>query len=231
MQKFKALKKNQKNILLCAATTNEIQGVIHYLRKKYSVEKIRQNFFKAASNKHTVYILITGVGMVNTAFYLGKISNYTFDFAINAGIAGSFDKSIKIGQLVVVKEDVFSELGAEDGTLFLKLSEVGLGNEKVVPKKLFIPRFFQSFQQVAGITVNTVHGNLQSIRKVKQLFHPQVETMEGAAFYYACHLNRWKCLQLRAISNYVEKRNKNKWNIPLALEHLNHTLIQYFQQL
>lgn len=225
------MKKSQKNILLCAATTKEIQGVIHYLRKKYSVEKNHQNFFKATSNKHTIYILITGVGMVNTAFYLGKISNYTFDFAINVGIAGSFDKSIKIGTLVVVKEDVFSELGAEDGKLFLKLSEIGLGNEKVVPKKLFIPRFFQSFPQVVGITVNTVHGNLQSIRKVMQLFHPQIETMEGAAFYYACNMNHWKCLQIRAISNYVEKRNKNKWNIPFAIEHLNYTLIQYLEQL
>ncbi len=229
MQKFNAVKKNKKNILLCAATTNEIQGVIHYLKKKYPVEKIYQNFFKAASNKYTVYILIAGVGMVNTAFYLGKISNYTFDFAINAGIAGSFDNSIKLGQLVVVKEEIFSELGAEDGKLFLKLSELDLGNEKVVPKKLFIPRFFQSFQQVSGITVNTVHGNLQSIQKVRKLFHPQIETMEGAAFYFACNMNHWKCLQIRSISNYIEKRNKNKWNIPLAINQLNNTLIQYLQ--
>jgi futalosine hydrolase len=33
------------------------------------------------------------------------------------------------------------------------------------------------------------------------------------------------CIQLRAVSNYVEKRNKDAWNIPLAIENLNKQLI------
>ncbi|GIV26342.1 MAG: hypothetical protein KatS3mg027_0156 [Bacteroidia bacterium] len=112
--------KNKKNILLCSATTKEIQDLIYFFRKKYHTKKIQKNFFQVNYNKHNIYILITGVGMVNTAFYLGTISNYPIDFAINAGIAGSFEKSLKIGEVVVVKEDVFSELGAEDGTSFFK---------------------------------------------------------------------------------------------------------------
>jgi futalosine hydrolase len=30
-----------------------------------------------------------------------------------------------------------------------------------------------------------------------------------------------KCLQIRSISNYVELRNKENWNIPLAINNLN----------
>ncbi|HEY9083244.1 MAG TPA: hypothetical protein VIN73_07910, partial [Vicingaceae bacterium] len=73
---------------------------------------------------------------------------------------------------------------------------------------------------VKGITVNTTHGDETSIAKVKNLFHPQVESMEGAAFLYACLLEGISCLQIRAISNKVERRNKDNWDIKLAVKNL-----------
>jgi futalosine hydrolase len=42
-------------------------------------------------------VLITGAGMVPTAFALGRqFSNHKYDLAINLGIAGSFDRSIAL---------------------------------------------------------------------------------------------------------------------------------------
>ncbi len=43
-----------------------------------------------------------------------------------------------------------------------------------------------SLPAVSGITVNTVHGRDQSIAAVTARLAPQVESMEGAAFMYAC---------------------------------------------
>ncbi len=60
-------------------------------------------------------VLITGVGMVNTAYYLGKYSNNLFDCVINIGICGALNKNLNIGEVVNVTEDTLSELGAEDG--------------------------------------------------------------------------------------------------------------------
>jgi hypothetical protein len=40
--------------------------------------------------------------------------------------------------------------------------------------------------RVNGITVNTVHGNQDSIARVVDRVKPDVESMEGAAFMYAC---------------------------------------------
>jgi futalosine hydrolase len=48
--------------------------------------------------------------------------------------------------------------------------------------------------------------------------------MEGAAFLMAANAFHWKCIQLRAISNKVSKRDRNSWNIQLAVEKLNETL-------
>jgi futalosine hydrolase len=38
-------------------------------------------------------------------------------------------------------------------------------------------------------------------------------------------------LQLRTISNYVEVRDKSKWNIPLAVTNLNNTLLALLQEI
>jgi futalosine hydrolase len=45
--------------------------------------------------------------------------------------------------------------------------------------------------------------------------------MEGAAFFYACRQMNVHGMQIRAVSNYVEKRNREAWNIGLAIKNLN----------
>ena len=37
--------------------------------------------------------------------------------------------------------------------------------------------------------------------------------MEGAAFFYVCLKEKVNFFQIRAISNFVEKRNKKNWEI------------------
>jgi futalosine hydrolase len=73
---------------------------------------------------------------------------------------------------------------------------------------------------VTGITVNTVHGNPATIAAVVRRCRPQVESMEGAAFMYACRLAEVKYAQVRAISNVVARRNRTAWMIPQAVDAL-----------
>lgn len=220
-----------KKILLCSATVQEIKPFLKWAKQHFEVKKQEKNYWLFKTKKQEWHILITGVGMTNTAYFLGKKYASCFDWALNVGIAGAFDSSLNIGECVVVVKEIFSELGAEDGTRFLPLSALGLGNEVVFPQKLHIPNFFSSLKKVNGITVNKVLGHTKSIEWVRRMFHPQTETMEGAAFYLACQQNKWRCLELRAISNYVKRRNKSEWNVSLAITNLNHLLIQYIQSI
>jgi futalosine hydrolase len=87
--------------------------------------------------------------------------------------------------------------------------------------------FIDSLKKVKGITVNTVHGNELSIEKVKQFYHPDVESMEGASFFAGCTKTSGDFIQIRTISNYVEKRDKSKWQMPLAIKNLNDFLINF----
>ena len=73
-------------------------------------------------------ILITGVGMVATAFALGRhLANNDYDLAINLGIAGSFDRNIALGEVLEITQDTFAELGAENDNEFLPIDQLGFG--------------------------------------------------------------------------------------------------------
>ena len=45
--------------------------------------------------------------------------------------------------------------------------------------------------------------------------------MEGAAVFRICQSFNTRCIQIRSISNFVEKRKKSVWNLSLAISNLN----------
>jgi len=53
--------------------------------------------------------------------------------------------------------------------------------------------------------------------------------MEGAAFFAGCERANGDFIQIRTVSNYVEKRDKSKWEMPLAIKNLNDFLINFIQ--
>tara|TARA_B100000214_G_scaffold371707_1_gene348584 strand:+ start:10401 stop:10979 length:579 start_codon:yes stop_codon:yes gene_type:complete len=160
-------------------------------------------------------ILITGVGMVNTAINLTKeLMQKRYDIVINIGIAGSFNKELRNGFVVEVIEDNFSELGFEDDLSFSKFTDFDI-------KTKFNLKGQTELKKVRGITVNTVHGDTTSISEIIKREDPDIETMEGAAVLKVCEEFDVSCLQIRSISNKVEVRNKSKWDIDLAIRNLN----------
>lgn len=164
--------------------------------------------------------VVTGVGITATTFCLTKelITNQ-YDLVINMGIAGSFNTAFKIGDVVQVGSDMFSELGVEDNGRFVPAHEM-----KLVSAEDMVFRTnseLGGLPKVDGITVNKVHGSVSTIEAVKRQFNPDIETMEGAAVAYVCQQFGVPWVQIRAISNQVEPRNRDAWNIPLAIENLH----------
>ncbi|OOQ57608.1 futalosine hydrolase [Mucilaginibacter pedocola] len=218
-------------ILFVAATGMEVGGFILDFGFRIS-DSEKKNIFKTSStttdDSHS--LLITGVGMVATAFAIGKeLATNQYDLAINLGIAGSFDRSIELGEVVEVVDDALSELGAEDAEAFLPISLMGLGESMFKASETIANLLkgskaaakYKNLKQVRSITVNTVHGEDASIAKIMERMNPQLESMEGAAFFYACRQAGVPCLQIRAVSNYVEKRNRDNWRIGLAVKNLD----------
>lgn len=206
-------------ILLVAATPPETAQIC----KQLGIE-MQQSFIGSAHfDSYDIDLLHTGIGMVNTAFHLGSyLAGNQPDIAINLGIAGSFSRSIPLGEVVEVRTDIFSELGAQDGENFLTLEDMGFPLMQVEGQaqynRLLNPHTSPfDIPQVSGITVNTVHGHLPLIEQVQEKWPVEVETMEGAAFFHAMLHKGIPFYAIRSISNYMERRDKSKWEIPLAL--------------
>ncbi|WP_069659507.1 futalosine hydrolase [Arcticibacter eurypsychrophilus] len=210
--------------LIVSATEFEIAPFLSRFNLKRGINYMGTN---------QVFILITGVGMVATAFAMGQVlSSPSFDFAMNAGIAGSFNRSLKLGEIVQVMEDCFSELGATDGASFISIDQLGFGTGMAHPIPYqTLESLTSTITQAKGITVNTIHGSEQEIAVIVQQLQPDVESMEGAAFFYSCNKLGIPCIQIRSVSNYVERRDTTQWDIPLAIHTLNEQLIQLYQTL
>lgn len=177
------------------------------------------------SNFEDLDILHTGVGMVNTTLKLTqKLSVSNYDLVINLGIAGTFKNELRVGDVVEVIEDTFSEIGYQDKNDFFQFTDFNIIETYKVKGQT-------SLIKVKGITVNTVHGNKDSIVKVVEKFNPDIESMEGAAVFKVCEEFKIPCMQIRAISNIVEERNKEEWNIPLAINNLNKSVEQIISKL
>ncbi|MFN0200603.1 MAG: futalosine hydrolase [Bacteroidia bacterium] len=209
-----------KKVLLVAATLGESQ----LLREVFPFQK--EGNYHVLGEKEREYVLLhTGIGMVNTAYQLGKyLAQYQVDFAINFGIAGSFDRAFELGQVVEIGEDSFSEMGAEDNGNFLDLQAMGFPSvEKPLHYNTFANPLISplSLPKTTAITVNTVHGEENAIKKCQTLWNKQLETMESAAFFQAMLMEKIPFLALRSISNYVEPRDKSRWEIGLAIKNIN----------
>ncbi|MBE9586908.1 futalosine hydrolase [Mucilaginibacter sp. JRF] len=221
-------------ILIVAATQPEVGPLISDFASSISnLNDIGQTVLLIANSQlqtANCKLLITGAGMVATAFALGRhLATNRYDLVINLGIAGSFDRSIALGTVCEVIEDTLVELGAEDDEAFITIDDLGFGES----------RFYASYtlpntidiKKVKSATVNTVHGNEASIQKLTSRVNAQLESMEGAAFFYACKQAGVPCLQIRSVSNYVEKRDRAAWQIGPAIKNLNTFAAELLQDL
>ncbi|MEZ5009159.1 MAG: futalosine hydrolase [Chitinophagales bacterium] len=220
--------------LIVSATHLEIQPLLNQLKVKNLMEGIPQTF---SSGKLEITILITGVGMMATAFHLGRIlTKQTFDGVINVGIAGAFDRSLSLGELVVVNRQQYGDLGVSAPNQFEDIYEMGLidkdahpfKNGKIYNNKSKIS-LNPAFKKVRAISVNTISGKTDEIKAIEKKYSPQIEVMEGIAVHYACKQSTVEYEELRAISNYVEERNKANWNMALAIKNLNDFLMDWFK--
>jgi futalosine hydrolase len=218
-----------QQILIVSATLEEVAPFLNHFIHAFDPH---ETLFQFESKGVECTVLITGVGMVETAYALARLSYQSFDAIFNAGIAGSFNKHIAIGDCVLVMRDELAEMGAEDGDAFICYADMQLGGSNSFHAK-YADQFhvLNGLTKVKGITVNTVHGNEASIAKAIALFKADTESMEGAAFYRAAIPMAPIVLQIRAISNAVEKRDRSKWQIPLAIQQLNKLLIQLLAEI
>jgi len=186
------------------------------------------------SGSHEVSVLVTGVGPVATAWAMKKWlqNNGHPDLAVNAGIAGTFNENISLGEVVMPVADCFADLGIETETGFVPLKDTYLmepdkfpftgGN--IICDNEFTGKLRSRFRPVKAVTVNMSSGSEKTIERLRTQFAPDIETMEGASFFYVCSMEKIPFIALRSISNRVGAAERKNWDIPLAISNLTEKL-------
>lgn len=224
------------NVLITAATPFEIAGLQAYLSKHF----ISTGTHQFQKGEVRIALLITGPGLAMTAYGLGRVLAVDdWHLAVNAGICGTLSDRFELGQAVQVVSERFADLGVEEADgRFTHLQELGLIESSQTPfeadGRLLNPggAEFGMLPTAEGISVNKVHGYAPSIAALRQKYpDAEVESMEGAAFFYACLLEQVPFLEIRAVSNHVAPRNREAWAIEPALEQLNAALIGLVESL
>ncbi|HAM09295.1 MAG: futalosine hydrolase [Bacteroidetes bacterium GWE2_41_25] len=210
-------------ILYVAATSQEADVLSR-------IESIIPGYGKFLYGEYEIDILVGGVGSMSTAWSMTQwISvNEKPSLAINGGIAGSYSGAYPVGNVVMPVSDCFADAGIEDGANFLTLHETGLSdpdefpfiNGVITAENKYAEIIKSIVEPVRAITVNTSTGSEATRDKLIDKFNPDIETMEGAVFFYICAREKIPFIALRAISNMVERRNRSRWNIPHALDNL-----------
>ena len=162
-----------------------------------------------------------------------ELTNRKYDLVLQAGIAGAFGKELVLGDIVLVKEDCFADIGIEQKNDFTSIFETQLANKNHFPyndgwlinNRLLIDKI--PVRAVRAVTINKVSDSKKQKAMLIKKFSPQIETMEGAALHYVCLQEKVPFLQIRSISNYVGERDKSKWKMKEAISNLNKELKRY----
>ena len=156
---------------------------------------------------------------------------------IGAGIAGSYSPAIPQGTVVTTVSDCFADMGVDDNGGFRSLYGAGLADPDALPftggrivcSGWWFDRAAGLIPAVAGATVNMASGSQPVIDRIREAWNPDIETMEGAWLAYVCAMAGIPWVAVRAVSNMVEPRNRDNWDIPFALRNLEEKLTQLFE--
>jgi len=189
----------------------------------------RHSLYRAGDNE--ISLLVAGPGSVSTVWSIKQwlSLNERPDLIINAGIAGSYKGHFAKGDVVMPETDCFADSGIEDGNSFKTLAEAGLMAADEFPFRAGVIHSDPAYlgilkgllRPVKAITVNTATGSEATIKRLSGKFDPDIETMEGAAFFYVCSREKIPFFAVRAVSNMVEIRNRDNWDIKLAIDNLS----------
>jgi futalosine hydrolase len=197
------------DLLICVAT--EFEGAL--LREQLD------------GSHPDVAIVRTGVGPVNAAHAVTLfLAQADARAIVICGVGGAYPSSgVRIGDVVCAASECYGDLGATSPSGFLDMKALGF---PIVdgPPPIFNDLPMQIFpieRRVPFVTVSSCTGTDTIARELESRTGGAVESMEGAAFMYACLVSGVRFAQVRAVSNMVEKRNRGAWKLGEAIEALN----------
>ena len=235
-------------ILILTATAFEQQILQDQLTHLAQQEVAHNQWTRGILGNQPVILIETGIGLVNTAHALtAALQQIKPDLVIQTGIGGAYlSAHLNIGDVVLATEENYAELGVITPQGWHPANEIGIPvlktdsdyfNTYPLDQTLVTDaqNALQNFQEPVTtgpfVTVQQCSGLTEVGNTLAKRFNAICENMEGVAAAQICIQYSVPFLELRAISNQVEDRNKEAWNIPLALKRAQETTAKLIQAL
>jgi len=175
--------------------------------------------------------LITGVGPVETAVRLTRflsVNEKSVQAVLNFGIGGAYRLPVGMDQPVLLdiclaEKEVFGDFGIclPEGMAYLDRSLTGdldfpLDGELRRRCRQILDNLGMTCHTGVFITVTSITATLRRAEMLRERWQGLCENMEGAAVARVCREFSIPCLEMRAVSNYVEDRNPANWRLQEA---------------
>ena len=215
-----------QNIALITATPTESKELRHRINPVSGIES--KIVYEGKLHGKMVYLTHSGVGKVNAAHSVTLLlENHDIDLVILFGIGGAYT-NMEIGDIAVAQNENYAEEGVltKDGWQSMELTGFPLlKNEKeyynTFPLDMELSRFAVTALEDTGlnvhsgnfITVSQCSGTTETGQILSRRFNGICENTEGAAVVHICTMYGVPVIEVRSISNMVEDRDVEKWDI------------------
>lgn len=193
-----------------------------------AVEAEREAVKAGLRENVNVTVELAGVGPAQAAARTAiQLAKQNYDLVINAGIAGGFREKVQLEDIVVSTIIQAADLGADTGEQFIPVEELGFGSSSIECLRNEVDRFRELENVFTGriITKSTVTGTDEEAKRLQIRYEDAVaEGMEGFGVATAAEEFGVPVLEVRAISNYIGKRERDKWKIKEALASLKQVM-------
>lgn len=216
-------------VVLLTATAFEQRRLLDRLEKPVRQEVAARPWHRGRLAGREVLVVEGGIGAVNTAHALTCVLQALRPgLVLQAGVGGAYlAAGLEKGDVVLASEENYGDLGVRTREGWQPAELIGI---PVLPaEQAYFNRFpldealvAQALRVLASaragpfVTVQECSGLASLGAERAARFGALCENMEGAAAAHLCRLYQVPFLEVRAISNQVEDRAPQHWDLPLA---------------
>jgi futalosine hydrolase len=165
------------------------------------------------AERPNVEILACGIGPVEAAVAVSSaLARGRYDAVVNAGIAGAFRGSARVGDAVLVRDELLADLGLEGGGALSLPDGATLVERTAADPALLGICTPTALPLVRGVTVAQVTATDATAARLRARYAADVESMEGFSVLRAAAVAKIPALEVRGISNYVGDRASGEWD-------------------
>ena len=222
-------------LIVLTATAYEQQRLRDSLQQVTTQRMGHRTWVRGVIGIRSVVLIETGIGVVNTAQALTvALQEVSPECVLQIGIGGAYLSSgLDKGDLALATEENYGDLGVITPAGWSPADEIGIpilsadrNYYNTYPVDPTLVARAQHILEQSGecvvqgpfITVQQCTGRKDIGNELAARFNAICENMEGAAAAHVCTLYAVPFLELRAISNLVEDRNKDAWDIPQSVQ-------------